>query len=60
MLVGRESLRDALKKIHDRLIAYKGIDSDLKERNSKNSGNKLIATILRTAVTQIVAVVRMR
>jgi hypothetical protein len=43
----RESLREALKKIHDRLIAYKWIDSDLKERNAKNSGNKCFGSVAR-------------
>jgi len=43
----RDNLRESLKKTHDRLASHKGVESELKERNGKNSGDRCFGSIAR-------------
>jgi hypothetical protein len=54
----RDHLRESLKKLHDRLIGYKGVESEMKDRNAKNSGNKCFGSIARAMCPSYTAAIR--
>jgi hypothetical protein len=54
----RDNLRESLKKTHDRLASHKGVESELKERSGKNSGNKCFGSIARAMSPSYTAAIR--